>query len=336
VTETPNDAYFRQVFSDPRNAWDLLLGVLPAELLAAVDPSTLVEQETDFVDPELWLSVADLLFRAALRGAPGEECLFLLIEHQSTAPPLMALRVLAYVVRIWERWLRERRERRDLPAPTRLPLVVPVVVHQGPGRWPAARSVGDLIDVPEALLAIVAPFVPELHLLLDDLGDVSRSQVLARPGSDVVLVALAVLQAARRGDLAEALVEAAPLLQAILDRPGGSERLGEVMRYIRAAAPVEARESMKQAVEVALGPMGGAVYSIKDADIDEGRALQARRMMLHLLEARFGAIPQGIRARVEAADADALDASIAKAATAATLEEAIGDLPDEPPAGDGA
>lgn len=258
------------------------------------------------------------------------------MEHQSTAPPLMALRVLAYVVRIWERWLRERRERRDLPAPTRLPLVVPVVVHQGPGPWPAARSVAQLIDVPTGLREIIAPFVPDLTLLLDDLGDVSRADLLHRPGSDLVLVALLVLQAVRNGDVMDALLEAGPRLRRILEAPGGSERLGEVVRYIHKATEL-GTAAVEPTLLRALGRDGSEVaMSAADKMIAEGRAVEARAWFLGLLEVRFGPVPAAVRVRIEAAEPEALRALQPRLFTAASLDEALGPLADEPPAGDGA
>lgn len=58
--------------------------------------------------------------------------LYVLIEHQSTPDRLMALRMLGYQLRIWERHL-ARPEQRSRTRP--LPLIIPVVIYQGRRQW---------------------------------------------------------------------------------------------------------------------------------------------------------------------------------------------------------
>lgn len=124
------------------------------------------------------------------------------------------------------------------------------------------------------------------------------------------------------------------LLRIILAGPGGNERLGEVVRYIREVVAQDSVEAVHRAVTIAVEPRGGsmAVWSIADHD----RAVQARRMFMRMLEARFGVVSEAARARVEAADAPSLEATVKKAVAASTIEEAVADLAEEPPAGDGA
>jgi predicted transposase YdaD len=56
-----------------------------------------------FVDERLADRHADLLFTVQCAGR--ETFLYVLLEHQSSVDTLMAFRVMAYVVRIWERFL---------------------------------------------------------------------------------------------------------------------------------------------------------------------------------------------------------------------------------------
>ena len=90
------------------------------------------------MDAELRSRHTDLLFRVSLSGR--EARLYLLYEHQSTPPPLMPFRLVAYAVRIWEAWLNEN------PGATGLPAILPVVLHHGEAGWTAARSLEDLYD----------------------------------------------------------------------------------------------------------------------------------------------------------------------------------------------
>ena len=64
---------------------------------------------------------SDLLFTAPLDGR--DAYVYLLVEHQSSLDPLMAFRMLRYVTRIWDQYLRGHPKARQPPA------VIPLVVH---------------------------------------------------------------------------------------------------------------------------------------------------------------------------------------------------------------
>ena len=104
VTKTPHDAPFKSVFQQPENAAAELQFVLPAEHVSAIDWSTLK---------------LDLLFSADARGSGERVLVYVLFEHQSTAEPKMALRLLSYMVRIWERFSDDEKNKKSP-----LPLIV--------------------------------------------------------------------------------------------------------------------------------------------------------------------------------------------------------------------
>lgn len=73
-----------------------------------------------FVDEALQHTHTDLLY--AVQTKQGEQALvYVLFQHQSTFYPTVAYRILRYLVRVWERWLR------DHPETHRLPIVLPGV-----------------------------------------------------------------------------------------------------------------------------------------------------------------------------------------------------------------
>ena len=132
----PHDKFFKDGFSDPATAAALLRHELPPEVAATIDWDRLRLVPGSFLDEKLDHSESDLLFAAPLLPVPGGEadpdaevCLHVLFEHQSTRDPFMALRLLRYMVRIWELWLREHGRTK------RLPLIIPVVVAQNRTVW---------------------------------------------------------------------------------------------------------------------------------------------------------------------------------------------------------
>jgi predicted transposase/invertase (TIGR01784 family) len=136
VTSSPHDALFRFMFSRPEHAAPLIRSRLPPELARSVDWSSLELQPGSFVDRELEWRHTDLLFGAKLDGR--DALVYVLVEHQSTPDPLMPLRVLRYIVRIWDECLRHD------TAAARLPAVLPIVVYHGRAAWTAPLRLRDL------------------------------------------------------------------------------------------------------------------------------------------------------------------------------------------------
>ena len=138
--QSPHDAFFKSVFSDPDNARSCCEQVLPPALLARLDLSDLELVPGSFVDPQLTELRTDLLFQA--HHAEQPVLVYLLLEHQSTVDRRMPFRLLRYMVRIWEAWLAQDPQRDTLP------IILPMVLHQGPGTWCGPTSLRDLLQVP--------------------------------------------------------------------------------------------------------------------------------------------------------------------------------------------
>ena len=119
---TPHDALFKYVFSQPEHAASELRSVLPVALSEHLDWSSLEPQPASFVDERLSGRQADLLFTIQCEGR--DAYLYVLLEHQSSTDPLMAFRLLRYLVRIWEAFLVAHPEVRRLPA------IIPVVASR--------------------------------------------------------------------------------------------------------------------------------------------------------------------------------------------------------------
>lgn len=205
-----HDALFKRAFSSPEHVAGELCSVLPPSVTSALDLERLELVAGSFVDPALADRHTDLLFRVPLRagagehprsGRPGDRSstaddddderayVYLLFEHQSTPGPLMAFRMLGYVVEIWRRSLRES------PG-ARLPLVIPLVLHHGPSGWTAARRLHALVHGLDRLPEL-AGFVPSFELLIDDLASLDDAARIRRPLAPLPLLALWLLRDGR-------------------------------------------------------------------------------------------------------------------------------------------
>ncbi len=303
-----------------------------------------------FVDPEIVDRHTDLLFRVPLRGAGDDErddaepsvdapnhrpgghvgrtaYVYLLFEHQSAPDPLMAFRMLGYVVDIWRRVLRES------PG-GRLPIVLPLVLHHGPSGWTPARHLHGLVSGLDRLPEL-ARFVPSFEILVDDLAALDDATLLRRPLAPLPLVALWLLRDGRdpRALLAH-LAAFARALQALADGP--RDDVATVLRYLvvvtgdlpfetvrreLAKASTKLEEKMVSHVDQAYenGKREGLERGL-ERGLEQGRTEALRVTLVRQLDARFGPLPEGPTRRIASASLDELDRWVERVITAASLD----------------
>ena len=194
----PHDALFRRLFSDYTIARGVLESVLPKDVAAKIDFASLELQSASHVDEALHAFQSDVVFSAKIAGR--EARLLLLLEHQSSADALMPFRLLQYAVLLWDAHLR------DHPRAKKLPLIIPVVWHQGPLEWRAPLDMLEVLDLTDDERSVLARYAPRMHFELDDLGRVSDTELQARAMTPEATLALAALRDVRAAEDVPALV----------------------------------------------------------------------------------------------------------------------------------
>lgn len=324
--QNPHDRLFRRVFADPEHAAGELRAILPAELSAQIDWTTLRPLSGSYVDDKLSDLRSDVLFAASLGGR--QVLLYLLLEHQSSAHPRMPLKLLGYMVRIWEDHLREH------PDAQRLPAIVPAVVYHGDGAWARPRTLMELVDVEPAIAALVGRHVPDFEFRLDDLSSAGAEELRARAMTAMSQLALFCLARARRsGDLTAELERGwQDRMREVAEADSGVGALGTLLRYILEASetpPERVRRLSRQ-----LGPrieeefMTGAQILRAEGKAEgkaEGRAEGKAEVLLKLLELKFGTVPEASIERIRGAGLDALDRWVERVIGAGSLDEVLGD-----------
>ncbi len=301
----PHDDLFQAVFSSPENALAILGAVLPPDLFAALDTGSLELESSKFVDDELRPAQSDVLFRARFAG--HEARVVFLIEHQSTVPPLMPYRLLHYMVRFWERWLREH----ESSAPRVLPAVIPIVLYHGPKAWSGPRSLADILDLPDRLKAVVGPHVPAFVFLLDDLAAQEEAPIAARRAGLLGRLALLALKVASGGgDLIELFGRMKPLV-AQLRALRGPEALVLVLRYTVQVGDEEPRKLLER-LDQSLGSEVGEVAAMAttyEQLLAQGELEGRLKLVTKLLGAILGkdAMTDALMERLRLCTSDQLD-----------------------------
>lgn len=198
-----HDKLFKAVFSEPANAVAHFERFLPAAVTAALDLANARHVPGSFVDEVLSERHTDLLYRIPWRSAPDEGgrevLLYVIFEHQSTVDFLMAYRMAAYSVRVWEHWLREHPDQRLLPP------ILPLVLYHGEQEWTAATQLQDLFDlegVDPAAVDALRPFLPKLQIMVDEVGRIPDEML---PGQGVVRLTLLLFKHGRGPNVLEQL-----------------------------------------------------------------------------------------------------------------------------------
>lgn len=326
---TPHDALFKGTFSRVDDAAGLLRSVLPPAVLARLDLSTLALQPGSFVDQSLAGRHSDLLFSAALSHQPV--LLYLLFEHQSRPDPIMAFRLLAYMVRIWEAHLARHPDAHHLPA------ILPVVLHHGPSGWRAAVSFEDLLQIDKDTLAAIGDYVPRFRFVLDDLRPETDEALKTRAMTALGRLALLCLRHGRNADeIVDRIAGWLGLVREARRAPSGGAALARIWRYIVAISGPRPEQVLRRLLATVDPRTEEEMASIESYLLQKGRRegkregkreglLEGqRRMLLNQLEARFGALPGVAEERIQAAGSAELRRWARRVLTAATLDEVLG------------
>ncbi|MBN1206607.1 MAG: Rpn family recombination-promoting nuclease/putative transposase [Myxococcaceae bacterium] len=320
----PHDLFARFTFGHPERAAAELRAVLPPEVVARVDWSSLRREPGSVVDPELRESQSDLLFSARLlSGQPL--LLYLLLEHQSSVDRWMALRMLRYVVRQLEHW------RQEHPESEVLPVVVPVVMYHGlEGAWTAPRRIEELFDLPaeQEQREGWRVWVPRFEYLLDDLTSEREEALRARAGPPLARLAFLVLRYGRSRGLAQQLERWTAVFAQVYATPEGLEELRAVVNYLLEVGDLSARGPMRRVLRTVVGTqrVEELMRTMADEFREEGRR-QGRREgraedVLRILAVRGVAVDEKTRELIlTCTDLVTLDRWFERALTATHLSE---------------
>ncbi|TLF93572.1 Rpn family recombination-promoting nuclease/putative transposase [Nocardia cyriacigeorgica] len=326
----PHDAYFRQVLARPENAESELRAALPATITARIDWATMALQPGTFVSEELRSRYSDLLYRARFAGR--DAYIYLLIEHQSSNDRFMALRMLEYVVQIWNQHRREVQERRrhERRGKTRssaadseqLPPVIPLVVHSGePRSWAAPTDLAELIDLDPGAADDLRRYLPRFQFLLDDVAALDIEALRAReltPETRVMLILHKIAPGnTNLGHDMLILVDDLRILESDLHP---STDLKVHFHYLLIVGDTPETD-LDQVIEQ-LGPRAKeAIVTTAERLVAEGEMRGQRKVLLRLLQTKFGQLPSDVVSAVRSADPGQLLMWEPRILTASTLDE---------------
>ncbi|MCX8511232.1 MAG: Rpn family recombination-promoting nuclease/putative transposase, partial [Chthoniobacteraceae bacterium] len=258
------------------------------------------------------------LFTAKLHGEDAQ--FYILCEHQSSEDPLMALRVLSYMVRIWSAQAKSQTGR------PRLMPIIPVVVAQDKKAWKTTARFHDLFALSPDKWEEVRAFTPDFAFRLLQLVDLPYESIQGTPAGVLTLRAL---KAEPLGKLLSAEVWEPALLRSV-----PIELLKYFIRYTF-NADVD-RTAFETKLKELLGPdltqnSMTLADQYRQLGVEQGlfrgelKALHS--LLFDVLEIRFQSVPLGLRNELSLIqDAQKLSELHRRAVQCATLEEFVAAL----------
>lgn len=291
----PNDKLFRSTFSELENAVAFFQNYLAEDLVKSLDWSTLQQQSGSFIDEELSGSESDLLFHVS--SPQGGALVYILFEHQSTEDPWMALRLLRYMARIWEKQRSNAVANSEKPS---LSPIIPVVLAQSSERWRTEPRFSALFAQ-----GVQPAYTPDFVFNLIQLVSIGYDEMR---GSAAGILSMRALRADALRELLHAMVFDETLLMRASE--SAVERL---FRYIssRDVDRDNFRKTLNQLHNTDLkekamtlaeqwreeGREEGWEKGLQEgryAGREEGYTGEAHRSVIDVLEVRFGSVPDGL------------------------------------------
>jgi len=317
------------LLEDPANLRDLL-AMLEPSVAAILDFEHAQRVNRSFIPADLQKRECDLIFRVPARHAvegATEAWVYVLLEHQSRPDREMPLRLLSYMIQLWDAQRREWEDRRVSVVERRLCPVIPMVLYTGSDSWTASMRLVDLMSGGPDF----ARFVPSWETLFLDVRHVSLESLSSAIGwaltvmrqSDApherlraaVLEALRGLEALPESDAGQWLRAVWYLVLAVFHRgePSGYNELHTLV--------VSGARQSKFGLQEEVDQMSMTMAEFVADEAARCKVVGTRNALVTMLETQFGRLSHDTTNSIDRADEETLLAWVRAAVGAKSLAE---------------
>ena len=285
----------------------------------------IVSQKDTFIDGEFKEHSSDLLFLLPLKDG-GEAYVYILFEHKSYSDPWVALQLLRYMVRIWERDIKEGKS-------ASLRLIIPIVIYHGEQEWKISTKFADLFSKNE----ILQRFLPNFEYIIHDIPRYDNNDIL---GANKLRVVLWLLKYIFNKDFLKHLKEDVPLFALVKQDMISEDFQQTVLLYIfRNTDHIHEEEIKKEIIDQLLLKDGdNTMVTIAEKLIEEGiqKGWQSGKQegiqegwqsgkvedIQKILQIRFGRLPVETKHHLENIDdPEKLDSLLTAAVTVNSISD---------------
>lgn len=127
----PHDKAIKNILSDKQEAAILINEVLELEERAKIKLEEIAEYKTDFITKDYFNREIDIIYQDLT-----QKNVFYLIEHQSKVDYKMPMRLIEYYDEVMKNTYKNREPNKKYE----MPVVIPIIVYSGEGKWNAKTS----------------------------------------------------------------------------------------------------------------------------------------------------------------------------------------------------
>ena len=320
-----HDGSYKRLFTHREMVADLLKGFIKQPWVEQCDFSTLEKRNSSFVSDKLKQRSDDLVWR--IRCGDEYIYVYLLLEFQSTVDHYMVVRIMTYVGLLYQELL----DTLEVTRNQLLPPVLPIVLYNGSSLWTAPFQLGTLIHpAPMGLES----YRPQISYLLLDEQRYHTAELL-----DLKNLVAAVFEL-EQSQMPEDLIRVTRLLMEWLNSPEQTNVMRsfavwitQIIRQTKLpglSVNIEALnrvEDLKGVCTMLEATMTKWTQDWKNAGLVEGRVegeqREATKILLRMLEKKFGAVSQDLRVTIQNADLEQTEAWLDNILQAESPEDLI-------------
>jgi len=217
---------------------------LPAKFVKHMDLNNIRIESENLVGRQLNRKAVDVLLSVTYKD--HRALVYILIEHQSTVPEMMPLRVSCYVFYILERWLANQQELRRkgrlrLKGPLKLPMIFPIIYYNGEATYYGPLTLAELFEDPETFTQI---FNGPMKVIDTGKMDTARFEEEAR-----AYVFHSLMKNVFSLELKQILLDLLPILRQIEIESGGVDFIVRSFKYIVDSARGTKQEDLIEVIQ---------------------------------------------------------------------------------------
>jgi predicted transposase/invertase (TIGR01784 family) len=210
----PHDSFFKSALSVSKVALEFMKTYLPYDIINIVELNTLKIEQGSFVKDNTKQKISDVLF--SCKTIDSNAYIYALYEHQSTPDSFMPLRILEYILCIWNAHLAK------FPDTKKLPIIIPLVFYNGKVPYNAPINLYDLCQNPE----IARQYLHSYKLI-----DISKKEGIQEQDTKWLATMEFFMKNAFEQDVVKLLQQFTPILQKIARSKQGLHFIESILWY---------------------------------------------------------------------------------------------------------
>jgi len=309
-----HDGFTKASMKDMDIAKDVLTHHLPLTVQKKIKLETLELEDGNFTTAELSPLYTDILYSVDLLDSPAREkaYIFLHVEHQSYADPIISFRIIQYCVQILDRYIRNT-------GSNILPVIIPTVIYNGKRKFSDSISIFDLFGDNKAFAQEY--MFNSFHLV--DMNTIPDEEIRQRKFSYLMEMTLKHIHDKDIMDFLEKF-EIRELFKRFIAENPHKNHVISVVKYLNEKSKIDNKPRFLTWVSKNLPPkLENEIMTLAEQWINEGhekgmqqgmqrgiqRGIQQgklegeRALLIRMLERRFGEIPAHYLMQIEKAGA---------------------------------